>query len=1192
MPVLLSWMYWRPPKELTFEYVFGSEEYPEFTSPGTTFNDIFAFLASGPGIVGDPVIGGKLNVATLPDGTFIQIEDVNHSDNWQFYRDNSNNQSIVYDGLTSDSLGVKKSLTARVPTIPCETYKLKFAIADRGDSSYDSGVFISKINSGTPEVGVNYQNGINYLVEECTSIPDEIVVNFGNPIDQTQTYNIVIGGTAEMGVDYELTIPSTITFETGTEIFTFPISVLVDNLIEGTETIEISLVRDFGCGQTIVSTVVIDLHDNLVVNVLSEVQDTAILCADAGCIPLEVTGAQEYAWSPDTLFDDPTSLMPIICTDSSQWVYVQGTLGICEDFDSIYINVIDIELNISPDVDNVNLCAGDSVVLLAENNVNDQNLTWTSFFSTFDDPSNPEQVIVDEQGFGFSSATVTIDIGGCVATDFINVNWVQLDVPNIANDVTICQNSSVQLAEEIVSFSTTYEWSPDEFLEPSADVVNPIATPEQTTTYTLISTAGTPGNTCADTSSVTVTVLPANIEIAPSDTAYICVGETVTLTNTTTNNAIDISWSPLDFLTEINPNEVQVNPPVSQYYYATIETADCIVTDSVWVQVDSLPDLSIMADPNKPSYCEGEEVYLLSPTYEPSHFPSIEHNWMPGLPGAQTPDTFLNLVFIALEDFWYVRTTTVNACESVDSIFIEVTPVINISVIPSDTTVCQGEQVQFMIDGPAELTDFEWMPPDGLNDPNIREPIATATGTITYQVQAEFEGCPVGAAATINVPSQFFQYSGPNPICPGTTITLNDFAVPGATYSWTSSDGSLTTNEPQPTVSPTQTTTYNLSAFIGSCTFETSLTIEVLENFTLAIEPVSVYCPGDQVTLSVTATPDSPNISYIWTNTATGFNKAGQTVDVTADFTADWQVEATDGCFTNTATITVEVAPDYTITTTPQQDNVTAGTASTFTATASVAGIDFEWVELSTNTVVGTGESITVVNCETQQYQVTGTDFNGCTQTAIVTQNVADGFSVGFPVLVSAQGDTIAYHDSLLNEFVYDTVVYEGQEVELSVDVVPNIPGSTYSWIVNGDTVAVTDEPSSGTFFLPEVAFDIESFFAVSVTSPDGCNNENVTLAEILNNPVEAPNVFTPNGDNTNDNFTLVSLVPVEILDFRIWNRWGKMVYDGENGVDGWDGMIDGKPAASDVYIYSITYQIPGSGNPMEPLRGDLTLLR
>ena len=71
-------------EELTFEYVFGSEEYPDFISNNTFYNDIFAFLVSGPGIVGDPAINNKLNVATLPDWTFIQIEDLNQCANWQY----------------------------------------------------------------------------------------------------------------------------------------------------------------------------------------------------------------------------------------------------------------------------------------------------------------------------------------------------------------------------------------------------------------------------------------------------------------------------------------------------------------------------------------------------------------------------------------------------------------------------------------------------------------------------------------------------------------------------------------------------------------------------------------------------------------------------------------------------------------------------------------------------------------------------------------------------------------------------------------------------------------------------------------------------------------------------------------------------------------------------------------------------
>ncbi|HHM21456.1 MAG TPA: T9SS type B sorting domain-containing protein, partial [Bacteroidetes bacterium] len=802
---------------------------------------------------------------------------------------------------------------------------------------------------------------------------------------------------------------------------------------------------------------------------------------------------------------------------------------------------------------------------------------------------NPVQVFDDTGGFGFQSATVTIDIGGCTATDFINITWVPFDVPEVVSDMTICQNSVVQLAEQIESLSTTYQWTPEEGLLPSAQVSGPFAMPDQTTTYTLVSTAGTGDTACKDTASVTLTVLPADIDIDQGDTTFICLGETATLTNTHTPNALDIMWSPSEFLTVISPEEVEVTPPASQYYYATIETADCVVTDSIWVQVDSLPDLSIMADPMKPSYCEGEEVLLSSPTYEPAHFSAIEHFWDPNGPGAQTPDSFLNMVIIALEDFTYIRTTTVNACTSVDSIFIKVTPVTSISVVPSDTTVCPGDQVQLTIEGPAELTEFMWMPPDGLSCTDCREPIATAQQSVTYQVEAEFEGCPVGASATINVPSQFFSYTGPTVVCPGTTVLLNSIFLPGAIYNWTSSNGSVNTTEPQPSTTLNETTTFNLTASLGECTFETSFTIEVLEDFTVSVEQPGTSCPGDAVTLSAVADPSSPNINYSWTNATTGQMVTGNPVTVNPVETATWTLTATDACFTNTVDVVVEVAPQFGVTVSPAQDNVIAGTPSTFTASATTAGIDFVWQEIPGGAQVGTGPSITVTNCESQQYQVTGTDFNGCTQTAFAEQIVSDAFSVGTPILLAQNGDTIVFSDPLMG---VDSAIYEGEQVEMVVEVTPPISGATYIWVVNGDTITTTQDPSSGLLFLPEVSFDINSFFEVIVVGPSGCDDRGVLEHFILNNPVEAPNVFTPNNDQKNDKFALVSLRPVEILDFRVWNRWGKLVYDNKDGQGFWDGTINGKPAASDVYVFSITYQIPGSNNPMKPLRGDLTLLR
>jgi len=85
------------------------------------------------------------------------------------------------------------------------------------------------------------------------------------------------------------------------------------------------------------------------------------------------------------------------------------------------------------------------------------------------------------------------------------------------------------------------------------------------------------------------------------------------------------------------------------------------------------------------------------------------------------------------------------------------------------------------------------------------------------------------------------------------------------------------------------------------------------------------------------------------------------------------------------------------------------------------------------------------------------------------------------------------------------------------------------------------------------------------------------------------PNAFSPNGDEKNDFFTYSdgSLTIAKIL---VFSRWGQLVYNNTDPENGWDGKFNGNDAASDVYIYRLTY-ICGDGAPLE-VSGTVTLLR
>ena len=64
------------------------------------------------------------------------------------------------------------------------------------------------------------------------------------------------------------------------------------------------------------------------------------------------------------------------------------------------------------------------------------------------------------------------------------------------------------------------------------------------------------------------------------------------------------------------------------------------------------------------------------------------------------------------------------------------------------------------------------------------------------------------------------------------------------------------------------------------------------------------------------------------------------------------------------------------------------------------------------------------------------------------------------------------------------------------------------------------------------------------------------------------PNAFSPNGDTENDVLYVRGGAVVKEMVFRIYDRWGEMVFEGLNRADGWDGTFRGKALDPDVYDY------------------------
>ncbi len=147
--------------------------------------------------------------------------------------------------------------------------------------------------------------------------------------------------------------------------------------------------------------------------------------------------------------------------------------------------------------------------------------------------------------------------------------------------------------------------------------------------------------------------------------------------------------------------------------------------------------------------------------------------------------------------------------------------------------------------------------------------------------------------------------------------------------------------------------------------------------------------------------------------------------------------------------------------------------------------------------------------------------------------------------------------------------------------------GLTYIWFKDGAEIGRSEEP---TFTVINIEGDIggEIVFSVEVTSMEGCIQSDETSIVIKEGSLEIPNVFTPNGDGVNDVFKVFYTGDITVTYTRIYNRWGETVFESTNNQI-WDGSYKAKPAASDVYIYEVTYS---KGGVSFEEAGEITLLR
>ncbi|HSU27204.1 MAG TPA: T9SS type B sorting domain-containing protein, partial [Chitinophagaceae bacterium] len=136
---------------------------------------------------------------------------------------------------------------------------------------------------------------------------------------------------------------------------------------------------------------------------------------------------------------------------------------------------------------------------------------------------------------------------------------------------------------------------------------------------------------------------------------------------------------------------------------------------------------------------------------------------------------------------------------------------------------------------------------------------------------------------------------------------------------------------------------------------------------------------------------------------------------------------------------------------------------------------------------------------------------------------------------------------------------------------------------------------SSTTIFNPTFNFNQTVNYLITMSSPNGCITVDtmrvaVATPAALEPDIHVPQAFTPNNDGHNDKLMPFTVNIRELKFFKVFNRWGQLVFQTNTIGTGWDGMFNGKPAVVDTY----TWMAEGVGFSGQTIRrtGNTALIR
>ncbi|WP_300659814.1 T9SS type B sorting domain-containing protein [Fluviicola sp.] len=406
--------------------------------------------------------------------------------------------------------------------------------------------------------------------------------------------------------------------------------------------------------------------------------------------------------------------------------------------------------------------------------------------------------------------------------------------------------------------------------------------------------------------------------------------------------------------------------------------------------------------------------------------------------------------------------------------------------------------------------------------------------------------------------------------CEDFTVTFTNTSSPSDSYEWDFGNGQGTSTEYSPTVTFTNPGTYlvTLTVTDSVCllTDTAKIQITVLPEMQLSVSNDTILC--SPLPLTFTANSHGSADYFIWSSNnlfsdTLNPNVADSVIHVTPGSTTTYYIKAGNSACSKIDSVTVYFVTGSLVIS--GNDSICLNEPTTLTALIQIPNVNFSYVWSPMSVLTTTPQpNVVIANPPASQWiYVDANGSNGCFDRDSIYVTVGN-----IAGTIGAQANP--------------EYVVPGNSSTLTASPA----GYSYSWVPQANLSNPHGQITQAT---PPETTNYTVYITDGICVKSASVKVNVLEVVCDRTYVYVPNAFSPNGDLENDVLYVRSAIATEIL-FRIFDRWGEMVFETRDQSIGWDGTFRGKLLKPDTYDYYLEAKCVQGEQKI--IKGNVTLIR